>query len=450
MLRCWRRGLFVLGLGLCTLLMACSSSERPVCLPVDLERTTAKLPPVDDAGPVVVWIDASGSMAGYLRRSPSLSGDIPYKDLIQTLPQWMDMVASKVEYFKFGKTVQAMSHGDFLNAARESFYRDPHLKDSSRISDPIAKAVEQDASVLTVIITDLFLSGSELDLSTSGELRRPLTHALSQGKHVALLGIRNPFSDKIYDLPSGKPLDYTGERPFYLILIGPEMRIAALYRRLQQEILSNLPADHYHFTLFAPDLVDTPAPSTPSTPPNSGIKPSRILKNSQPNIVQLTVERDSAPLVLTVPLAPLKTPPRLIWSDLQLRERFYHYKPHQSRCEWELVGLPPLGKLETANIDTAKIQLFSERERIRSLPKGGIFVLALDLVATQLTPVSPALDWVKAWSFKPSDEERLRTELPPFFPTPHLARIAEVMASIVIEQYQPETLATAYVVFQIQ
>ncbi|RUQ41300.1 MAG: hypothetical protein EKK69_02520 [Candidatus Competibacteraceae bacterium] len=439
----------MLGLGLwATLLVACGSSERPACLPVDLEPKITKMPPVEEAGPVVVWVDASGSMAGYLRRGKPLSGDIPYKDLIQTLPQWMDMVASKVDYFRFGKTVQAMSRGDFLNAARESFYRDPRLKDSSRISDPIAKAVEQDASVLTVIITDLFLSGAELDLSASGALRRPLTQALQQGKHVALLGIRNPFSDKIYDLSGGKPLDYTGERPFYLILIGPETRIATLYRRLQQEILSNLPADYYHFTLFTPDLIDTPAPSTPSTPRNSGIKPARILKNSQPNMAQFAVERDSAPLVLDVPLAPLKTPPRLTWSSLQLREQLYHYTPRQGRCEWDLVELPPLGKLETANVDAVKIQLFSERERILSLPKGGIFVLALDVVATQLAPASP--DWAKAWSFKPGDEERLRTELPPFFPTPHLAHIAEVMASIVSEHYQPETLATAYVVFQIQ
>lgn len=459
MLRCWRRGLVVLGLGLwVTLLVACGSSERPACLPVDLERKITKLPPVEEAGPVVVWVNASGSMAGYLRRSKLLSGDIPYKDLIQTLPQWMDMVASKVDYFKFGKTVQAMSRGDFLNAARESFYRDPRLKDSSRISDPIAKAVEQDASVLTVIITDLFLSGAELDLSASGELRRPLTQALSQGKHVALLGIRNPFSDRIYDLPSGKLLDYTGERPFYLILIGPETRIAALYRRLQQEILSSLPADHsdhsdhYHFTLFTPDLVDTPAPSTSNALRSAGIKPARILnlKNSQPNMAQFAVAHDSAPLVLTVPLAPLKTPPRLAWSGLQLREQLYHYTPRQGRCEWELVNLPPLGKLEATDANTAKIQLFSEREMTRRLPKGGVFVLALDVVATQLAPASPALDWVKAWSFKPGDEERLRTELPPFFPTLHLARIAEVMAIIVSEQYQPETLATAHVAFQIQ
>lgn len=444
----------MLGLGLwVTLLVACGSSERPACSPVGLEREIEKPSPVEEVGPVVVWVDASGSMAGYLRRSKPLSGDIPYKDLIQTLPQWMDMVASKVDYFKFGKTVQAMSRGDFLNAARESFYRDPRLKDSSRISDPIAKAVEQDASVLTVIITDLFLSGAELDLSASGELRRPLTQALSQGKHVALLGIRNPFSDKIYDLPSGKPLDYTGERPFYLILIGPETRIAALYRRLQQEILSNLPADHYHFTLFTPDLVDTPAPSTPKELPNAGIKRARILKNSQPNMAQFVVARDSAPLVLTVPLAPLKTPPRLAWSGLQLSdERLYHYTPSQDRCElnWDPVEpeLLSLAKPETTDADTAKIQLFSKREMTRRLPRGGVFVLALDVVATQLAPASP--DWAKAWSFKPSDEERLRAEPPPFFPTLHLARITQVMAEIVSDQYQPETLATVHVAFQIQ
>lgn len=449
MLRYWRRGLVVLGLGLwATLLVACGSSERPACLPFDLEREIAKLPPVDEAGPATAWVDASGSMAGYLRRSTPLSGDIPYVDLIQTLPEWMDIVSSRVDYFKFGKAVQAISRSDFLNAARESFYRDPRLKDSSRISDPLAKAVEQDIGALTVIVTDLFLSGAELDLSASGALRRPLTQALQQGKHVALLGIRNPFSGKIYDLPGGKPLDYTGERPFYLILIGPETRIAVLYRRLQQEILSNLPADHYHFTLFTPDLVDTLAPSTPNALRSAGIKPARILKNSQPNMAQFAVARDSAPLVLTVPLAPLKTPPRLAWSGLQLRERLYHYTPRQGRCEWDLVELPPLGKLETTDADTAKIQLFSEREMTRRLPRGGVFVLALDVVATQLAPASP--DWAKAWSFKPSDEERLRAEPPPFFPTLHLARITQVMAEIVSDQYQPETLATVHVAFQIQ
>ena len=218
------------------------------CLPAGVEPLPS---PVSDA-PVTavrapaasVFIDVSGSMAGYVARPRAAPAGHPadpgepraFRDVVLSLPELAASVADSLHLFAFGTTIRPIGIPDLARASDPRFYADQN----SRIQDALGRMNALPPDEVGLLITDLFLSGDEV-FAGAASLRAPLASILDGGRSIALVGVRSGFAGTIYDIPGVKPYTAASERPFYILATGPMPAVSALLQRLRTELLSPLP-----------------------------------------------------------------------------------------------------------------------------------------------------------------------------------------------------------------
>ena len=224
---------------------ALSAAARPAsaaCLPAGVTPAEPVAEPAaaSPRAPVVsVFIDVSGSMAGFVDRPrPGLPAGEPraFRDVVLSLPELGSAIADQVELFAFGTTIRPLPLAALARAAEPHFYADQ----DSRIQTALSRMAELPPDQVGLLITDLFLTGEEV-FGDAAAIRRPLAQMLDSGRGVALTGIRSGFSGTVYDIPGVQPYRNATERPFYLVGCGPPAVLSALLRRLNTELLAPLP-----------------------------------------------------------------------------------------------------------------------------------------------------------------------------------------------------------------
>lgn len=170
----------------------------------------------------VIYIDGTFSMAGYVNHE----GNSIYSDSLKNIERTITSgwKQEKIQYVKFGDSLQDLSREQFLRSNRVSFYQE---KDTS-----LQKVVEaMDPDKLNIMITDLFQTNQDID-SLIIAMKRACFVDSSRG--VALIGIKSQFNGKIYDIGKNMlSVSYTNNnevdsyRPFYLLVIGKETDVRA-------------------------------------------------------------------------------------------------------------------------------------------------------------------------------------------------------------------------------
>lgn len=197
-----------------TMLFGCSSntsSSRGVTKPDKV--TVAKSENVEAA----VYLDGTFSMGGYVNNPGTTVYTDGLKGIERTITSsWKD---EKIQYIKFGDSLQNLSREQFLQANNVSFYQEKDTSLQTVISS-------MDANKLNILVTDLFQTNQDID-SLIISLKKVCFADSSKG--MALIGVKSQFNGKIYDV--GKNLasfTYTSKddvdtyRPFYLLVMGKE------------------------------------------------------------------------------------------------------------------------------------------------------------------------------------------------------------------------------------
>jgi hypothetical protein len=178
------------------------------CFPQEAARWLAAAGPVDrfagrqdPSGPVTVYLDGSGSMAGYVRGATST--ERPFHDLVGTLPDMLDSQATRVDFRLFGSHIREIPAEERRKMLDPGFFScrgvAPADCDNTETRlDLVLKEVAGREGDLAVVVTDMWYADPGNVTSGLAPLAQPLTSILADGRTIAVLGIPSPFDGMVY------------------------------------------------------------------------------------------------------------------------------------------------------------------------------------------------------------------------------------------------------------
>lgn len=487
-----RAGLRTIAIGtLCLLVASCDGTSPPDCLPPlpPEARTAQTANAATSAGAVQLFVDGSGSMAGYLTNRPTSA----YHDVLGLLPGSLRSAATEVKVRRFAAVVerpQDLSDRFAADILEPDFYKS---KDNAntRLHDVLREAAAQ-PDVTSVIVTDLVLSAREVEAGDAGPLRKALADILHAGSTIALVGIESSFSGKLYDLatvPGAVPFS-NGKRPVYLLLIGPDARVRSLYGTLRTEVLDGLPQGSHHLAVYS----NRPVPKGDwgrSIQLSGGAAEARLLGRSVTDkVTQIRIGRDQVGVEVTLTAAEDSR----TWLSGQVlvpnpnhtpvRSNVYFHTGNGHGCEagwFKDDEQPDLVRPIEAKADRLTFKLFANSPISYGFRPGMTY--ALDAVAT-MPLLRSALDerhWVRQWSYDAAQEKTLLKliqdredkrnahrrdkrpkpqpdgqaleqpyEPPPLmFPTLNLASLSDLMVRMIREKHEEERVHAFRLVFTV-
>lgn len=196
-------------------LYGCSSSTSGNGRELAKPQVTAQQK--SDSIDTAVYLDGTFSMGGYVNYPSTTVYCDGLKNIERTLTAtWKQ---EKIQYVKFGDSLQTLSREQFLQANSVAFYQE---KDTS-----LQTVVDSmDKNKLNILVTDLFQTNNDID-SLIISLKKACF--ADSSKAMALIGVRSQFNGKIYDVgKSSASFMYASKedkatyRPFYLLVLGNE------------------------------------------------------------------------------------------------------------------------------------------------------------------------------------------------------------------------------------
>jgi len=214
-----------------------------------------EIEPLSEQLVVRIFIDATGSMKGYV--APGYSTN--YAQIFTCLEGaalggWSNV---KVEFHKFGTKVKPLEGRQYLKAAETGFYEDRDINQETNIQEAIEHKAKTGGSTgeLRIIVTDLFQSESDVVLL----VKKLKDEYIKRNLAIGILGIRSQFRGTIYDVRGGS-FQYSSKenpeshRPFYMLMLGKHSDIVRYFERLKSSGLSFI--SESNFAVFSRHLVD--------------------------------------------------------------------------------------------------------------------------------------------------------------------------------------------------
>lgn len=183
-----------------------------------------------------VYLDASGTMTGYVR--PQFT-EKPIGDLLTLLTNGVGTPSRAALAWRcFGDRIAPIV-GDIDAYSRPDVYATPKASpcgnQTSRIDRVLAEVRKQPVGSLALIVSDLWLDGSEMASDPAVALGVPLKAMLEEGRAVAILGVEAPFQGRITGVPGLGGGSFAGatKRPLFILLIGPEADLVRMIQGLR-------------------------------------------------------------------------------------------------------------------------------------------------------------------------------------------------------------------------
>lgn len=448
-------------------------------------------------GPVHLYLDGSGSMLGFVAdNSPSA-----YREVLNALPASLSHAAREMEVFRFAAGIEKRSFAGRLAAEilDASFYRSGTAggggvaANSTHLHEVLRRAAAH-PNVTSAIVSDLFLSADEIHGGESAPLRQALADILHNGMSVALIGIQAPFSGKIFDLATipGSIQMTKGLRPFYVLLVGPDARVRALYRALQTEVLGAPLIGTHRLAVFSARALPTSGWSRRVALSQGAVETVLLQKSAaSANTLQVSVGQRAGGAQVTLDrdadddawFANQALGPDIQRGAVKSTVQFFTKDRHGCENGWvEDDERPGLVRMAQGQADRLTFDVFAE-------PAGGfgfrpqvIYVLDTAVTVPALRAAPGAIRWIEEWSYGTAQEKALvdrvaqrekrmqsiqqpskvakaaaETRKPDapedsslLFPTLNLAPLADLMVLIVKEKYVPERVHAFRLVFNVE
>ena len=256
-------------------LLACFAT-KPVAgqscpLPFEAETSQQNAVPGESSAATAantwVFIDGSGSMAGYTRsRGPSAPYDRVYVDVMSGLPVALRAAAARSGtppvFHRFGRRIVPLAERNLPDLAKTDFYACPGKEcdnQESRIDVVLKVASTVGPNDLVVVVTDLFISDQHIVGESAAALRNSLVAILRAGRSIGILGMKSGFRGRITDLATPKAVYSDAEQvPFYILVVGSSERIERFYSVMDAEFLRHLPSGAHQYSVFTTSIVKRP------------------------------------------------------------------------------------------------------------------------------------------------------------------------------------------------
>lgn len=211
------------------------------CFPKDAQRwiarssdgqaqATAKLAR-KGSGKATVYVDRSGSMVGYIAGANNF--ERPFQDLVATMPASLKLAGLETAFRSFGTTISdplpnagaELQKGDAFTCKAGGA---PCDNSESRL-DVVLSQVKDSKDDLSIVVSDLWFTNSEIQSTGIAALQPMLTELLFSDRVIAIYGLSAPFNGKIYDLPKAGTgslsVPYSGRHPLYVMVIGSKQSV---------------------------------------------------------------------------------------------------------------------------------------------------------------------------------------------------------------------------------
>lgn len=463
----FQKRLFVLPLMLMTL-GACSQEKRGKeidCFPPDARNwvylskgdgQVTRFNSETKFGEATIYIDHSVSMIGYLQGANQFAR--PFQDLVGDLPKRLKQLNAQPSFRSFGKSISEPMSGaaplfdpNFYSCAGKAAgtcdSTESHL-------DKVLEEVAGNTNGFAVIVSDLWYDNSGDPMSGVTAIQPHLIKILSEGRTVALYGIKAPFKGDIYDLPVSETektkVTHQGQHPFYVMVIGPKANVLEFDNNMfalgPKFLEAGLADGTVHKSFF---MVD-PGPLTQRVrnPFSAGRLPRvrTVAFEAHPGIAiqQFTISRGSisrgsmAKPGAVRPQGPTWTGPKesadMLVSDFipasvwmgDLKGSLRVYKRLNDQCKatswqlWRTVPLDnPVNGQFSVSLDPDRVEL--------GLGQPGVYALVGQIERTSVISENPANDWIRQWSVDSPRAAMLVAHPPMNFPTLNVADVARIM-----------------------
>ena len=401
-----------------------------------------------DVGPVDVFVDGSGSMAGFIRGATA--GDRPLQDLVARLPWIAGGLQRPASFTLFGRDLHPLPVGREALLASDAPYAChtgealPCDNQETRLDRVLAAIKAKPADHLAVLVTDLWLTGQDLSAGPAA-LSGPLSDMLASGRAVGVVGVRAPYDGPIYDIPNAPPFAGARSHGLFVLLVGPVDRVTAFHERLGRlggGFSGQGPGRGGGWSLFtlhplAPQPAGTrPLSVTPGAalseapvlPPRAGLDVQQLRLARSAALRSLARGTDAGQAVFTAhPAAQAR--PGAVWTGaLEPVVRLWRAKSAAAVCHvraWTPVGRLP-GGWEAVDSAAPRFVL-RPAEAAAHLPGGGVYLMAASLDRPRLQTPNPADRWMRDWSFDASSAPAVLASRPAFFPTLNLGETADLL-----------------------
>ncbi len=454
------------------LLVSCGGEQPSLqaeqCFPEDAYRWMARKQTAETgeqaapriltvASKATIYIDRSGSMAGYLNGATNL--ERPMQDLIATLPATLRLAELESEVRSFGTMVSdpLPNFGAELETA-DGFrckQGNPASCDNKETHlDVVFEQIKSKDNELAVVISDLWFTNSQIQSSGIAALQPILTDILQSGRVVSIYGITAPFQGKIYDLPrAGSGLvstDYNGKHPLFMVVVGPKADVQNFGELLPKSgsrfVAEGVVTGEIKNSLFAvdpgPENAQEEAPLSafnhPSLARDSfsiplGVSVQRFaLEPSLPNL-DPDAERPTVP--------SWKGPKQsgfldgAVWrGETVARTRIWEQFDNDCNGDesWEEYGASTAGWSDAG--DGQQSFAFDPDVFGASLNDGSTYIVVGEIQRSALEQPNSQTAWMRGeWNLGPQDAERMVGRNPKVFPTLNLSEFGRIMEGALAE-----------------
>ena len=400
------------------------------------------------SGQATIYVDHSGSMVGYIRGSTEV--EKPFQDLIGSLPATLKASGVSSEYRAFGKTLSEPIADGATSIQQPSFFYcgKPDKRDcdtSESHLDVVLRTVASKKDEMALVLSDLWLSNSDIQTTGLIAFQEPLTDILADGRVVAVYGIPAPFDGQIYDLP-GAPggIRYPqGRHPLYLIVVGTKHQVVTFGEQFarsgSRSIAEGIAAGRIRRSLFTVD-----------PGPEDGREKSPMIPGRHPRLMPVTFEPANGAVVQqftlkpglppppggTQPVMPSWTGPQeaafltdAVWEGpVTPRTRIWFRKDNDCKpTSWREAS--QLQEGWSALDGGGKMTLALDPARLAPrLTRAGVYMLSGELKRTSVIQPNNATKWMREpdWNVLPEGVAALGGH-PATYPTLNLSEMARLM-----------------------
>jgi hypothetical protein len=398
------------------------------------------------SGPVTVYVDASGSMAGYLDGATEAAR--PLHDLIATIPGLFGAEASPVAYKAFGSRIRDVPAAERRRLLDRSFYScqgNPAGCDNQDTRlDLVLQEIQAQQGGLAIVVTDMWFSDPGSTTTGLVPLAEPLEAILASGRSVGVYGVRAPFAGTIYDLPGRRTAPHRGERPMMILAIGDNQRVRRFAEQMARSPSAFLARGFQSgsirqaiFTLDPSSGIERSAqPLRGGT--DARVRQAQVLEAVEGvRVQQFRIDRSGA---MREPEEPATLPswqgpadeafmPNAVWRG-PLAGRVSVYERQGESCTPE--DWPEPVRMEGGWSDVPgsgqKKYTLDPAAFVADFRRPGTYLVAAEVARTSLNEPNEATAWLREWSFGAHQgADAAVAGDPRFFRTLHLAEFARLL-----------------------
>jgi hypothetical protein len=433
-----------------TLLAGCGDAPMPAdplsCFPPEAARwlrgSAAAAARPQQLREASFYVDASGSMAGYLRTS-TRAEERPLEDLLGTLPESLARRDIALTYHSFGTRIRPVPADQRAQLTDAATYRCSNCDNQTTRLDLVLRQVADRPQGLAVIVTDLWFADPASPTSGVTAMGAPIADILASGRAVSVYGIEAPYAGRVFDLPGGATFDGARRRPLFVLVIGEDRDVEEVHKQLSNSssgfISRGVQTGAIRRSVFTLDpLIEGRVQQDPlrgGRDPRIELAPGRVLEAMPGVRIQQfsTSRRGASARTDAAPVAwhwqgPRQDAivPNAVWAG-PMRSHVRVWERRREGCDpanW--FAAQPITQGWT-DIDGGQVRFdLKPDEIVRSLGRPGVYLLTGEVTRTGIEIPNPANGWMRSWSFASSDAPAVVARNPALFPTLNLGEVARL------------------------